>query len=228
MSSKEPQLLANATAEQAREWLMHGILGMSGLYDGGKHAFEPYAGHIGRAREFTWLDELSKFALNLENPAKARFDQALNETLQVLSREDLSTNWVALLHLLDLMRSTNTQHRFKGLECLAARLDQHDNGTDAELSRRIAATAFLAATDAEGGDRLLVRSVAVKLARLVLALNTRDDTPLRDGIHTRLQRVRVPNTEIEALGLSKHDSQPFNRTELQDLFTGSHNSAHNI
>ena len=207
MIEPESASCTNVTADQWRDWLRNGVLRMCGLLDGADRAFEPWAGHIGRAREFSWVDELARFAIALDSTARFRFDRGLDEALVGIAGSGLSQGWIAVLNVLDLMRSIGAQERCRGLTALADALAQNSPSLEIGLRRQLAAAGLLTASEAEGKDRIQVRIVAVRLAAHVLATNSDAAPSFRENVRRRLSRIGVPLADLGRLGLLPDDAQ---------------------
>lgn len=222
MSANKLRDLSSVTVERWQQWLTRGVLGMSGLgdEDQAKDAFEPYAGHIGRSREFTWIDELAKFILALDFGARRQLDEAVNAALKEVALQGLGKNWIAVLNLLDLLRSINAPHRSAGLVALAQVLTTNVPAIESGIRSRLASAALLAASEAEGRDRLGVRPAAVMLAQALLGTN--EGRALREQILTRLVRMGIEPDELVRLGIANDVPQIQRELDLRQRFTVGH------
>lgn len=219
MSEREPVDLSRVTVSEWQNWLVQGILGMSGL--GGhstvEHAFEPYAGFIGRSRELIWVDELAKFVLALEPEQRRNFDLAADAAFTALASSALKTHWICVLNLIDLLRSVNAPRRSEGLAALAEALDV-DTFLESGVRSRLAAAGLLAAAEAEGRDRLRVRPAAMKLAESLL--KTKEGQKMAASqIRKHLIRIGVDTRDLMSLGIAGDSAQTHREVTLRHRLT---------
>jgi hypothetical protein len=140
------------------------------------------------------------------------------QALTWLATDGLAQDWLAVLHLLDLIRSANVARRARSLGTLAEHLVANRPPIEPGVRRTLGSAAFLAAVETEGSDRALVRPLAVALARELLASGASSDLALCENIRDHLTRLGVETGDIEALGLRPQSTQASQRAHLRNRF----------
>jgi hypothetical protein len=182
-----------ASASDQAAWLRNGLRQMSGVDQVQGEPFAPAASSIGKSREIDWVTELADYARNLDGKDRQRFENAANKVLKEFSAELSTSNWLAPYNLIEVVRQLGTDNLISGPIALAKRLVTTDVPLDEERKFELSASVLVVLCEARGSDRKSVKPLAVKLARLVVAL----DAPSNESERQHLARVLQKNLPIE-------------------------------
>lgn len=191
--SKNTEASLRASSLDQAAWLRNGLLQMSGVQQIRGDPFAPAAGSIGKSREIDWVTELADYARNLDGKDRQRFENTVNKVLKEFAKNLSASNWLAPYNLVEVVRQLGTDNLISGLIALAKRLVTTDVPLDDERKFELSASVLVVLCEARGSDRKSVKPLAVRLAKLVVAL----DPPSEESERQHLARVLQKNLPLE-------------------------------